>query len=131
MIDKQMTESAGACLNLVVLNSANLGAAVAFYKALGLTLVSERHGNGPEHFAAVSDGGLVFELYPASDTRPVSKIRLGFSVASIDRLLKSIEEISGEVAVPPKSGQWGLRATLVDPDGNKVDIAQRDSTRAD
>lgn len=126
-----MTESPGPCLNLVVLNSANMDASLAFYKALGLMLVSERHGNGPEHFAAVCEGGLVFELYPASVIRPVSAIRLGFSVTSIDRALASIANIGGEVALPPKNGKWGLRATLVDPDGNKVDLVQRDSTSAD
>ena len=40
-------------LNLVVLRSADLGRAEFFYRLLGITFSREKHGNGPEHLAAV------------------------------------------------------------------------------
>lgn len=124
MMSNQMTTT----LNLVVITAGNIGASLAFYEGLGLKLTLERHGSGPDHYAAVCEGGLVFELHPASERRRVSEVRLGFSVTSIDRVLECIAGTGGSVAVPAKHGQWGLRATLNDPDGNKVDIVQRNAT---
>lgn len=50
-------------LNLVVLRSPDVHRAVRFYRVLGLLFTVERHGSGPEHYAAVVNG-FVFEIYP-------------------------------------------------------------------
>lgn len=50
-------------LNLVVLRSSDVERAVAFHSRLGLQITQQRHGSGPEHYAAELFGG-VFELYP-------------------------------------------------------------------
>lgn len=122
-----MPNQATAELNLVVITAENVGASLAFYEALGLQLDREQHGNGPVHYAAVFASELVFEIYPAANDRAVSNVRLGFTVDSIERVISGIERTGGSVAVPAKQGKWGLRATLMDPDGNKVDVVQRSS----
>lgn len=60
-------------LTLVVIRSADLARAEAFYTALGLTFTRERHGAGPEHLVCQL-GGTTFEIYPRAedaDGRPV------------------------------------------------------------
>jgi catechol 2,3-dioxygenase-like lactoylglutathione lyase family enzyme len=56
---------AEVALDVVVLRSADMSAARAFYEAVGLTFVAEKHGSGPDHLAATLAGGVVLELYPA------------------------------------------------------------------
>lgn len=76
----------------------------AFYAGLGLQLALEQHGAGPEHYAAELPGGLVLELYPATERRPVSLNRLGFRAAA------------DTVGLAP--GQH----VLEDPDGRAVEV---------
>lgn len=51
-----------------------------FYARLGLTFARERHGDGPEHYAATLADGLVLELYPGTPERTTGALRLGFLV---------------------------------------------------
>jgi catechol 2,3-dioxygenase-like lactoylglutathione lyase family enzyme len=48
-------------MNLVVIRSADLERSLRFYKALGIVLLRERHGSGPEHLAATI-GTVVLEI---------------------------------------------------------------------
>ncbi|MFD0885382.1 glyoxalase/bleomycin resistance/dioxygenase family protein [Streptosporangium algeriense] len=64
---------------LIVIYTPALAACRAFYASLGLELRSERHGTGPEHYAAVLADGTVFELYPSSARRTTGALRLGFT----------------------------------------------------
>ncbi|MEW1548650.1 hypothetical protein [Streptomyces tsukubensis] len=85
--------------DLTVIYTEQLDACRAFYTGLGLPLLPERHGTGPEHYAAELDG-TVFELYPAGRRGVTGYLRLGL------------------VAAAP-----GLRPgqhTLTDPDGRTV-----------
>ncbi|MEU8382175.1 glyoxalase/bleomycin resistance/dioxygenase family protein [Streptosporangium sp. NPDC048865] len=92
--------------DLIVVYTDRLDACHAFYTGLGLTFVRERHGAGPEHYAA-SLGGTVFELYPAGDRRPATgSLRLGLTVPA------------GPTARGPAPG----RHVLTDPDGRVVDL---------
>jgi lactoylglutathione lyase len=111
-------------LNLVVLRISDLDQSQQFYEALGLTFVPEQHGSGPEHLATTFDG-TVFELYPADDKTATSGVRLGFRVASVHAALSALASIGAEVASPPSDGPWGLRAVVIDPDGNRVEITDR------
>lgn len=66
-------------LSLLVLGVEDLEASRAFYAALGLDLVQEKHGDGPLHFSCDMQG-TVMELYPRPrETRP-ARLRLGFRV---------------------------------------------------
>ena len=54
-------------LNLLVLRTPKLEDLRRFYSALGARFDSERHGNGPEHYAAMLGDDIVLELYPMVD----------------------------------------------------------------
>ena len=68
-------------LNLLVVYTDRLAECRDFYSELGLGLVAEKHGDGPEHYAAVLADGAVIEFYPAGDRPPTGRLRLGLSVA--------------------------------------------------
>jgi predicted enzyme related to lactoylglutathione lyase len=112
-----------AILNVIVIRVADLDASRRFYEAFGLQFSPERHGNGPEHLAA-RVAGAVFELYPCGAEPASSGIRLGFQVASVRAAVSAVEQVGGNVASLPKEGPWGLRAVVIDPDGNRVEITQ-------
>ncbi|MGJ6960365.1 glyoxalase/bleomycin resistance/dioxygenase family protein [Streptosporangium sp. G11] len=92
--------------SLIVIYTDRLDACHAFYTGLGLTFIKERHGAGPEHYA-VPLGGTVFELYPASSSRPTTGgLRLGLTIPA------------GSAAQALAPG----RHILTDPDGRVVDL---------
>ncbi|MGI5347480.1 VOC family protein [Streptomyces sp. CA-250714] len=105
-----MTNSAaGARIALVVLYTEHLQETRRFYSGLGLSFVAERHGKGPLHYAATLPDGTVVELYPATDRRPVSSVRLGFDV------------VGREMSPPLAPG----RHVVDDPDGRAVELYVR------
>jgi predicted enzyme related to lactoylglutathione lyase len=111
----------GICL---VIRSADIARAAAFYSRLGLRLSQHRHGNGPEHFAAELPGG-VFEIYPASaDGRSTLGTRIGFRVPSVDEALSALHEFPDAVVTPARDSEWGRRAVVADPDGHRVELVQ-------
>jgi hypothetical protein len=76
-------------LNLLVLRTPRLEDLRRFYSALGARFESERHGNGPEHYAATLSDDLVLELYPTLDgAAPDPGLRLGLSVDDIGETLR-------------------------------------------
>lgn len=66
-------------LELAVIYTTRLDACRDFYRGIGLVLVPERHGNGPEHYAAMLDDGGVLELYPATGRPETGYLRLGLT----------------------------------------------------
>lgn len=105
---------------LVVLRVADLGRARAFYEALGLVFVEERHGTGPAHLSARL-GDLLLELYPRrSSDDSTSATRLGFAVEGVDALVQFLPR----VITPPTDGPWGRRAVVQDPDGHTVELTE-------
>lgn len=111
-------------LQLVVIYSTQLETIRAFYELLGMTFARERHGRGPEHFAAQL-GELVFEIYPASaDNPPANSVRLGFSVASLDRLVETLVDGGGKLITEPLDSPWGRRAVVADPEGRRLELAE-------
>jgi len=119
----------GGCavkLHLLVLRTPQLEAVRKFYTALGVRFESERHGNGPEHYAATLGNDLVLEIYPTSDGAiPDPGLRLGLSVDDIGKTLRSLGQ-----TVTPRQTQWGLRALVRDPDGRTVELLQRETAEA-
>jgi hypothetical protein len=93
-------------LNLIVLRSSNMIKLVGFYRTIGMSLVEEQHANGPKHYAATLDHG-VLEIYPAIETH---KCMFGLSVESIELLR----------ATWIRCGGVGKGDILIDPDGNVV-----------
>src|SRR5258707_9879345 len=107
-------------LNLLVLRTSKLEDLRKFYSALGARFECERHGNGPEHYAATLGNDLVLELYPVLDgSVPDAGLRLGLSVDDIGETLRTL----GQTATVRQT-QRGLRALVRDPDGRTVEILQ-------
>ncbi|WP_425396656.1 VOC family protein [Aeoliella sp.] len=108
-------------LNLVVIRSADLHRAETFYTALGLVFEKHRHGNGPEHLAAEHDG-MVFEVYPATESKATTATRIGFQVADVDQTIAKLESLGVETTQPPTDSPWGRRAVVRDFDGHAVEL---------
>ena len=117
-------------LNLVVIRTARLDAVRRFYEAIGLSFVDERHGAGPDHFAAVTPAGTVFELYPATTDQAVerggvSDVRLGFTVGDLAVAVEAAERAGGTTIRPVSVPSGAAHAVIADPDGRRVDLIQR------
>ena len=119
-------------LNLVVLRCHDLGRSRRFYDAVGLRFVDDLDGGRPPHLAATLPGGTVVELYSAAEaTTTVPGLgardpRLGFAVEHIDAVVAQIERLGGEVVVPPaEADDHTRRAIVVDPDGRRVELLDR------
>lgn len=115
-------------LSLIVLRTAKLDAALAFYRALGLEFVSEQHGSGPVHYSTQIDK-TVLEIYPGKEGSAPPRLQagatmLGFQVKSVDDTLVSLQSLKVEVISPAKDSPWGRRAIVTDPDGRAVEIMQ-------
>ncbi len=113
-------------LNLVVLRSADLARAEQFYAALGLRLIREQHGTGPEHLAAEL-GETVFEIYPQGDVESTRGARVGFRVLAVGAAITAALSAVGTLITPAKNGPWGLRAVVNDPDGHRVELVEKNS----
>jgi len=117
---------ADVAVSLIVLRSADLARAEAFYNLLGITFDRERHGSGPEHLAG-RVGPLVFELYPLDGGSGTTSVRLGFRVASVRETVAKLAEAGARIVTPPTNGTWGLRAVVADPDGHRIELVERES----
>lgn len=119
-------------LNLVVLRVTDLDQAETFYSALGLEFHRHAHGSGPEHLASAY-GGLVFELYPATATQPVStSTRIGFEVDDLDEAIAAVASLPGfRLISPPQDSEWGRRAVIADPDGHRIELTDSEARSRD
>ncbi|WP_203030038.1 VOC family protein [Frankia nepalensis] len=93
-------------IGLFVVYYDDISACLDFYGKLGMSFARERHGSGPEHYAAALAGGVVFELYPAGKRGATGRIRLGVTVRR------------DEIDFTLEAGHHVLR----DPEGRAVDI---------
>ena len=107
-------------LTLLVLYSPDPARLRAFYEALGLRCVAEQHERGLAHFAATLSN-CVLEIYPAGDGA-VSRVRLGLQIADPQSAMDEVERLGGTVRQSLRPSPWGLRAVVVDPDGNTVEL---------
>lgn len=111
--------------NLTVIRCADIDAAVAFYRLIGLEFEKHQHGTGPEHYAA-SDRVWTFELYPASARFPASNsTRVGFAVDSCDDVANRLHAAGFTLEALPADSPWGRRAVALDPDGHRVEITSQ------
>jgi predicted enzyme related to lactoylglutathione lyase len=113
----------GVTLRLLVIKTRQLGPTKAFYKALGIHLTEERHGEGPVHYAGQL-GVTTIEVYPWPDDAPPpdTSIRLGFEVTNLDGVMVSLQRLGTPVATEPRMTPWGYRAVVRDPDGRAVEL---------
>jgi predicted enzyme related to lactoylglutathione lyase len=115
--------SGGVELTLLVLKTRQPDALRAFYEAIGISFVAERHGEGPLHYAG-KVGGTVLELYPLSGegNSADTTTRLGFAVENLQQVLASLRDAGATVASEPRQTAWGVRVLVRDPDGRAVEL---------
>ena len=112
-------------LNLIVIRTPNVVESVAFYTKLGLKFTLHQHGAGTPHHAS-ENANIVLEIYPSTASQPpTTQLRLGFRIGYLVEILAKLPHTN--IIASPKTSEWGLRAVVQDPDGNKVELVQ-DST---
>jgi lactoylglutathione lyase len=114
----------------LVVYAADPAKTAAFYRALGVDLADEDHGEGPVHFAT-DLGGVHFAIYPAHEAgRAPARGGAGasfpgFFVTSLDRVTTALADLGAPVLQAHQEMQWGCRILAEDPDGRPVEINQR------
>lgn len=122
----------------IVVFSDRLGETVSFYRALGVPLVEEDHGDGIVHAAGDMSGVhmAVFEAKgPCSNRgwRAAGSTFVGFWVVSLEATLEALSALAFSPAVvlaAHEQMEWGCRAVVTDPDGRAVELNQRDHCAA-
>jgi predicted enzyme related to lactoylglutathione lyase len=103
---------------------------VAFYRALGVPLEDEDHGEGDVH-AAGEAGGVHVAVVAASAPRGGTAWRsagstfIGFWVESLEATLTALDRIGAAVLLGHERCPWGCRTVVADPDGRAVEVNQR------
>lgn len=111
----------------------DIGRALAFYRALGLDIPSERDGDGQVEVAtpgAMTLGFLTEAMVESSGggwTQPVGqRVTIAFrcdDAAELDATYARITAAGHAGVKPPWNAFCGQRyASLADPDGNRVDL---------
>lgn len=114
----------------LVLYASDAAATAAFYRALGLALAGEDHGEGPVHFAAEL-GPVHFAIYPAGapgrsgERRSAGSTFPGFYVASLDDAARALARAGASMLIAHEQMPWGCRIVAEDPDGRAVEVNQR------
>jgi lactoylglutathione lyase len=114
----------------LVLFAADVNTTAEFYRALGLELEHEDHGEGPVHFATEL-GGVHFAIYPtdvrgrAPARRAVGSSFPGFYVAALDRVTESLRQLGASVLSEHEQMPWGCRVVVEDPDGRAIEVNDR------
>ncbi len=116
-------------LSLVVIRSANIEAALNFYRVIGLNFVQEQHGSGVIHYSCDLNG-IVLEIYPLQASSPIESetkhtTMLGFEVESLDETLSKLNELGIAPKGTPKSSEYGRWVNVADPDGRKIQINEK------
>lgn len=127
-IDTALSETALPTCNLLVIRSPDIDRAVIFYKIIGLQFTKHSHGSGPEHYTSESCG-FIFEIYPARSTSDATTAtRIGFTVDSVDRVVKRLSELGATIRTKPSDSPWGRRAVVLDFDGHAIELCQSAKT---
>ncbi len=111
-------------MNLMVMYCEDIEAARQFYGRVGIPFELEKHGNGPEHFAAKL-GQTVLELYPRRNGKSPSTVRIGFVVDDLTSVIETMRGAGDTIATEPADSPWGRRAVVKDPNGNAVELIQK------
>jgi hypothetical protein len=114
---------AATVLQLLVLKTSHVDSLRAFYECLGLQFATEKHGNGPLHFAA-EIGTMVLEIYPLGqgESAQADATRLGFAIPQPELVLKALQELGVFPTTSAKRTEWGWRAVVRDPDGRAIEL---------
>lgn len=114
----------------LVLFSAAMDETVAFYRAVGLEMEEEDHGDAV-HFAADVDG-VHFAVFGATVPgqapawQHAGSMFAGFYVTSLADTVAVLRARGAPILVGHQVRPWGCRAVVTDPDGRPVEINQRE-----
>jgi len=114
----------------VVLFATDPAASAVFYRALGLVLEDEHHGEGPTHFATAL-GPVHFAIYPAQapgrapERRMGGNVFPGFYVDSLEHVVSALHQADAPILTGHEQMPWACRIVAQDPDGRAVEINQR------
>jgi lactoylglutathione lyase len=114
----------------LVLYAADVDKTAEFYRAIGLDLEHEDHGEGPVHFA-MELGGVHFAIYPTEQSGQAPARRAagssfpGFYVAGLDEVTGSLRRIGARVLTEHEQMPWGCRIVVEDPDGRAIEVNDR------
>jgi lactoylglutathione lyase len=121
----------------LVVYAADPAKTAAFYRAVGVDLEDEDHGEGPVHFAA-DLYGVHFAIYPADEpgrlpaaSRAAGGSFSGFYVTSLDQVMAALAELGAPLLQAHQERPWGCRILAGDPDGRVVEVNQREHCPAD
>ncbi|MAS86788.1 MAG: hypothetical protein CMH30_02250 [Micavibrio sp.] len=110
-----------------LLYAKNIDLTARFYDALGVGIVREKHGNGPEHFS-FSEGAIVAEIYPETSGQEfvsfLIRIEIQHSVQSVLSALLDVDLDYSYVCGSTISSERYNKQRLKDPDGRIIDIVQ-------
>ena len=123
-------------VNLIVIRSKDMQIAKRIYEEIGLVFTLHQHGeNGTQHLSSTM-GGVTFEIYPSRnpekmepeqmDPAQMARVRLGFSVDNLESVMASLRQLGVQIESEAAYAEWGLRATILDHDGNAVELVQRE-----
>jgi lactoylglutathione lyase len=120
-------------ISSLVLFAGDLASTAAFYRAIGVPLADEDHGEGPIH-AAAELAGVHFAIYQAEaghasrapQWRWASSDFPGFYVDSLDAATQALTSLGATLLASHESRPWGCRIVAQDPDGRAIEINQRD-----
>jgi lactoylglutathione lyase len=103
-----------------------------FYRALGIALDAEDHGDGKVHHAA-DVAGIHIAVLAARDPaagpgafQQAGSVFPGFWVESLEQASSAVTALGATVTVEHQEREWGCRVVVADPDGRAVEINQRD-----
>jgi lactoylglutathione lyase len=116
-------------IGAVIIVTADLDAAVAFYQAVsGLSLDREQHGaDEPVHYAVEADGCHVAIFgadHPGSAPAPrtAGETMIGFEVESVEASVDAARALGASILQEPRDYPWGRRALIEDTDGRRVEV---------
>ena len=113
-------------IGAIVLWTSRLNEMVAFYKAIGLPLEEEDHGEGPLHFACEL-GATHFAIFEAKQGDAVSRgtggcTMIGLQVSNVDEAYAIAKSLGAATVWEPRDMPWGRAAQVLDPDGRPVEL---------
>jgi lactoylglutathione lyase len=114
----------------LVLFAADVDKTADFYRAIGLELEHEDHGEGPVH-CATELGGVHFAIYPtevsgrAPARRAAGSSFPGFCVGALDDVTASLRRTGATVLTEHEQMPWGWQVVVEDPDGRAIEVNDR------
>jgi lactoylglutathione lyase len=122
----QGTIMSGATLKLLVLKTGQVEELRTFYGMIGVPLLQEQHGGGPVHYAG-QIGDAILEVYPLPNGAKAADAttRLGFTVDELAKTVAALKNAGAVVMRESRETEWGLCASIRDPDGRTIQLYQR------